>query len=126
MKNGSSKRRPRSETFSGFEREAVPTPVTEIIAEEKGRFQIGMEEFDRVLGGGIVYGSMILVGGDPGIGKSTLLLQAMSRLASKGKKVLYVSGEESLQQTKMRADRLGISSEHLLVVSETSLEKILQ
>jgi DNA repair protein RadA/Sms len=110
----------------GFEREAVPTPVTEIVAEEKGRFQIGMEEFDRVLGGGIVYGSMILVGGDPGIGKSTLLLQAMSRLASKGKKVLYVSGEESLQQTKMRADRLGISSDRLFVVSETSLEKILE
>ncbi len=85
-----------------------------------------MEEFDRVLGGGIVYGSMILVGGDPGIGKSTLLLQAMSRLASKGKKVLYVSGEESLQQTKMRADRLGISSDRLFVVSETSLEKILE
>jgi DNA repair protein RadA/Sms len=79
-----------------------------------------------VLGGGIVFGSVILVGGDPGIGKSTLLLQVMNRLASKGRKVLYISGEESLQQTKMRADRLGISSEHLFVVSETSLEKILQ
>lgn len=110
----------------GFETEAVPTPITEILGEEKGRFQIGIGEFDRVLGGGIVFGSVILVGGDPGIGKSTLLLQMMNRLASKGKKVLYISGEESLQQTKMRADRLGISSEHLLVVSETSLEKILQ
>ncbi|MBM4349649.1 MAG: DNA repair protein RadA [Deltaproteobacteria bacterium] len=110
----------------GFESEAVPTPVTEIVAEEKGRFQIGISEFDRVLGGGIVFGSVILVGGDPGIGKSTLLLQVMSCLASKGKKVLYISGEESLQQSKMRADRLGISSEHLFVVSETSLEKILQ
>ncbi|MDO9124984.1 MAG: DNA repair protein RadA, partial [Deltaproteobacteria bacterium] len=59
----------------GFESEAVPTPVTEIVAEEKGRFQIGISEFDRVLGGGIVFGSVILVGGDPGIGKSTLLLQ---------------------------------------------------
>jgi DNA repair protein RadA/Sms len=110
----------------GFEREAVPTPITEIAAEERGRLQIGIGEFDRVLGGGIVYGSMILVGGDPGIGKSTLLLQAMSQLASKGNKVLYISGEESLQQTRMRADRLGISSDQLFVVSETALEKILQ
>ncbi|HSB06330.1 MAG TPA: DNA repair protein RadA [Thermodesulfobacteriota bacterium] len=110
----------------GFEREAVPTPITEIAAEERGRLQIGIGEFDRVLGGGIVYGSLILVGGDPGIGKSTLLLQAMSQLASKGEKVLYISGEESLQQTRMRADRLGISSDHLFVVSETALEKILQ
>ena len=110
----------------GFESEAVPTPVTEIVAEERGRFQIGISEFARVLGGGIVFGSVILVGGDPGIGKSTLLLQVMNCLASKGKKVLYISGEESLQQSKMRADRLGISSKHLFVVSETSLEKILQ
>jgi DNA repair protein RadA/Sms len=110
----------------GFEDEAVPTPITEIVGEEKERFQIGIGEFDRVLGGGIVFGSVILVGGDPGIGKSTLLLQVMSHLASKGKKVLYISGEESLQQTKMRADRLGVSSDHLFVVSETSLEKILQ
>src|SRR5512139_4231799 len=110
----------------GMEMETAPVPITEISAEEKGRFQIGIGEFDRVLGGGIVFGSMILVGGDPGIGKSTLLLQVMNRLASKGKKVLYISGEESLQQTKMRADRLGVSSEHLFVVSETSLEKILQ
>jgi DNA repair protein RadA/Sms len=110
----------------GFGAEAVPTSIVEIAGEERGRFQIGIEEFDRVLGGGIVFGSVILVGGDPGIGKSTLLLQMMNRLASKGKKVLYISGEESLQQTKMRADRLGISSEQLFVVSETSLEKILQ
>jgi DNA repair protein RadA/Sms len=110
----------------GFESEAVPTSIIEIAGEERGRFQTGIGEFDRVLGGGIVFGSVILVGGDPGIGKSTLLLQMVNRLASKGKKVLYISGEESLQQTKMRADRLGVSSEHLFVVSETSLEKILQ
>ena len=109
-----------------FETEAVPTPITDIVGEERGRFQIGIGEFDRVLGGGIVFGSVILVGGDPGIGKSTLLLQMMNQLALKGKKVLYISGEESLQQTRMRADRLGISSEGLFVVSETSLEKILQ
>jgi DNA repair protein RadA/Sms len=110
----------------GFEREAVPTPITEIIGEERERIQVGIGEFDRVLGGGIVFGSVVLVGGDPGIGKSTLLLQMMSRLASNGRKVLYISGEESLQQTKMRADRLSISSDQLFVVSETSLEKILQ
>jgi DNA repair protein RadA/Sms len=110
----------------GFETEAVPMPVTEIVGEERGRLQVGIGEFDRVLGGGIVFGSVILVGGDPGIGKSTLLLQMMNRLALNGKKILYISGEESLQQTKMRADRLGISSDQLFVVSETSLEKIIQ
>ena len=110
----------------GFEAEAVPMPITQVAATEGDRFQIGIGEFDRVLGGGIVFGSVILVGGQPGIGKSTLLLQMMSLLASQGRKVLYVSGEESLQQIKMRADRLGASSDHLLVVSETSLEKILQ
>ena len=110
----------------GFETEAVPTSITEIVSEEKERLQVGITEFDRVLGGGIVFGSVVLVGGDPGIGRSTLLLQMMSRLASNGKKILYVSGEESLQQTKMRADRLGVSSPQLFVVSETSLEKILQ
>ncbi len=109
-----------------FEGNSVPTPVTEIVAEEKGRFQIGLREFDRVLGGGIVFGSVVLVGGDPGIGKSTLLLQVMNRLATQGKKVLYISGEESLQQSKMRADRLGVSSDHLFLISETSLEKIVQ
>jgi DNA repair protein RadA/Sms len=110
----------------GFEAEAVPTSITEILREERGRLEIGIGEFDRVLGGGIVFGSVVLVGGDPGIGKSTLLLQMMNCLASKGKRVLYISGEESLQQTKMRAERLGIFSEPLFVVSETSLEKILQ
>ena len=110
----------------GFEAEASPMPITQIVSEEKNRLQIGIGEFDRVLGGGIVFGSVILVGGDPGIGKSTLLLQMMGRLSSEERKVLYISGEESLQQTKMRADRLGVSSDHLFVVSETSLEKILQ
>jgi len=110
----------------GLESSAIPVPLNEIKGEEKERLTIGMGEFDRVLGGGIVLGSLILVGGDPGIGKSTLLLQAMNQLAASGAKVLYVSGEESLQQTKMRANRLGVASAHLFVVSETSLEKILQ
>ncbi len=110
----------------GFESSATPVPLNEIKGEEKERLTIGMGEFDRVLGGGIVLGSLVLVGGDPGIGKSTLLLQAMNQLAASGAKVLYVSGEESLQQTKMRANRLGVASAQLFVVSETSLEKILQ
>jgi DNA repair protein RadA/Sms len=110
----------------GLESSAIPVPLTEITGEEKERLTVGMGEFDRVLGGGIVLGSLVLVGGDPGIGKSTLLLQAMNQLASSGASVLYVSGEESLQQTKMRANRLGVASAHLFVVSETFLEKILQ
>lgn len=112
--------------FLAFDTTAAPTPITEIVGEEKDRFQIGIGEFDRVLGGGIVLGSVILVGGDPGIGKSTLLLQVMNQLAQGDRKVLYISGEESLQQMRMRADRLGICSDQLFVVSETSLEKILQ
>jgi DNA repair protein RadA/Sms len=110
----------------GYKAEVIPMPITQIIREESERLRIGIGEFDRVLGGGIVSGSVILVGGNPGIGKSTLLLQMMGRLASDERKVLYISGEESLQQTKMRADRLGVSSDHFFVVSETSLEKILQ
>ncbi len=110
----------------GSEGATVPTALTAVTVEERGRIETGIGEFDRVLGGGIVFGSIILVGGDPGIGKSTLLLQIMNRLAVMGKKVLYVSGEESLQQMKMRADRLEISSDQLFAVSETSLEKILQ
>jgi DNA repair protein RadA/Sms len=110
----------------GIESSAIPVPITTIVPEERGRLQTGIHEFDRVLGGGMVYGSVILIGGDPGIGKSTLLLQAMSKVAESGETVLYISGEESIQQTKIRADRLGVSSEKLFVVSETSLEKILQ
>lgn len=118
--------RPPERDLLGIESRAIPIPITEIVSEERGRLRTGIQEFDRVLGGGIIYGSVILIGGDPGIGKSTLLLQAMSKLAESGETILYISGEESIQQTKIRADRLGISSEKLFVVSETSLEKILQ
>ena len=110
----------------GFETAAVPVPLSEIIPEERDRLRTGIGEFDRVLGGGVVLGSVTLIGGDPGIGKSTLLLQAMNALASQGHPILYISGEESLQQTRMRAERLGMASDHLYVASETSLEKILQ
>ena len=102
-----------------------PQAISEIgsIAEE--RFSTDISEFDRVLGGGIVPGSVILIGGDPGIGKSTLLLQASDSMANI-KKVLYVSGEESASQTKLRADRLGSASKNLYIVSETNLDSIIE
>jgi DNA repair protein RadA/Sms len=89
------------------------------------RLQTGIGEFDRVLGGGVVPGSVILIGGDPGIGKTTLLLQALPRLAQDNERVLYVSGEESAQQIRMRGERLGAGSSSLYVLAETSLEQIL-
>ena len=89
------------------------------------RTTTGIKEFDRVLGGGVVPGSVILVGGDPGIGKSTLLLQAFSGLSKKSGRLLYVSGEESPQQIKMRADRLSVNSDSIILLPETSLEGIL-
>jgi DNA repair protein RadA/Sms len=103
-----------------------PRSIAEIQIDSGERRQCGIEEFDRVLGGGIVSGSVILIGGDPGIGKSTLVLQVLNGLASQGLKVLYVSGEESLKQTKMRAERLSVESPHLLVLCETSLDRVLQ
>ena len=84
----------------------------------------GMGELDRVLGGGIVQGSLVLVGGDPGIGKSTLLLQVCRNLSDAGKKVLYISGEESLQQIRLRAERMGSFTEHLLILCETDLQAV--
>ena len=101
-----------------------PKPITEIEAQEEERLKTRIGEFDRVLGGGIVAGSIVLIGGDPGIGKSTLLLQVSDRLSQEGQKVLYVSGEESPRQTKIRGERLGIRASNLLVLSETSLEEI--
>src|SRR5262249_15128543 len=89
------------------------------------RVSSGMNELDRVLGGGVVPGSFTLIGGDPGIGKSTLMLQAMAKLAQTGKKILYISGEESVAQTQLRAKRLGAVSENLSLASETNLEAIL-
>lgn len=98
--------------------------LSEIEKEEQERIKTGLGEFDNVLGGGIVPSSLILIGGDPGVGKSTLLLQVAGLIAGMGKKVLYVTGEESLSQLKMRAERLGVSSELLFVLSETLLENI--
>ncbi len=84
-----------------------PALLSEISIEEKDRVTTGYKELDRVLGGGVVAGSLVLVGGDPGIGKSTLLLQVCGNLAAVGQKVLYISGEESLKQIKLRANRIG-------------------
>ncbi|WP_141434089.1 DNA repair protein RadA [Bacillus sp. 03113] len=101
-----------------------PTPITTIENVSEPRILTDLVELNRVLGGGVVKGSLVLIGGDPGIGKSTLLLQVSSQLAVKKHLVLYISGEESLRQTKLRADRLGVQSEHLFVYSETNLEEI--
>lgn len=103
---------------------AKPIPITSIETINEPRIYTDLIELNRVLGGGIVRGSLVLIGGDPGIGKSTLLLQVSSQLAQKKHSVLYVSGEESQKQTKLRADRLGVVSDHLLVYSETNLEDI--
>lgn len=103
---------------------AVPSVLADITIREDDRVSTGIKELDRVLGGGIVQGSMTLVGGDPGIGKSTLLLQACRNLSEMGRKVLYISGEESPAQIKMRADRIGAFPENMLLLCETSLDEI--
>jgi len=103
-----------------------PLPIEDIPVTEGKRTVTGIAEVDRVLGGGIVGGSAILIGGEPGIGKSTLMLQMMHNLAEKGLKVLYVSGEESASQIKLRSDRIGAAAKNLFVLVEVSLEKILE
>ena len=103
-----------------------PISIDIIEADEKDRLLTGIAEIDRVLGGGIVGGSAMLIGGDPGIGKSTLLLQVMQNLAGSGLVALYVSGEESATQIKLRGKRVGASSKNLMVLVEVSLENILK
>jgi DNA repair protein RadA/Sms len=102
-----------------------PQAIDKIGSMHEARLSTGINELNRVLGGGVVPGSVILIGGDPGIGKSTLLLQASDSMAQ-GKKVLYVSGEESVKQTKLRADRLGSVSKNLFIVNETNLDLIIK
>ena len=102
-----------------------PVKLENVKAEKEERIQTSMEELNRVLGGGIVPGSLVLIGGDPGIGKSTLMLQIMSELAGKYK-VLYVSGEESANQIKLRADRLGLPANDMMLYPETDMEDIRQ
>ena len=101
-----------------------PSYLSEISLDEHDRMQTGYEELDRVLGGGVVRGSLVLVGGDPGIGKSTLLLQVCRNLAASGQKVLYISGEESLKQIKLRANRIGTVTGELKFLCETNLDTI--
>ncbi len=103
---------------------AEPESLSQVLTEDSERKLTGIEEFDRVLGGGIVKGSLVLVGGDPGIGKSTLLLQVCKQLVERDTKVLYISGEESLRQIKMRAERLGSFKGDLLLLAETNLDLI--
>jgi DNA repair protein RadA/Sms len=107
--------------------EEAPRAIGDVAEEEEGpRLPTRLEEFNRVLGGGIVAGSVVLLGGDPGIGKSTLMFQCLYTLAAQGKRCLYISAEESLRQTKLRAKRLGAVSDGLFVAAETSLERIIQ
>ncbi len=109
----------------GFQmREVKPVAYSEIESQDDARVSSGIAEFDRVLGGGVVPGSLVLIGGDPGIGKSTLLAQAADKLSGQGMTVLYVSGEESERQIKMRGERLGLEAANLFLLPETNLENI--
>lgn len=110
--------------FVASESMAKPQRLHEIETKEESRIHTSMSELNRVLGGGIVRGSLVLCGGEPGIGKSTLLLQTAQDLAHKGVQVLYVSGEESARQIKLRAERLGVTSDHLYIYAETDLTLI--
>ncbi len=103
---------------------AKATYLKDVVIDDGDRYDTGMDEFNRVLGGGIVAGSLVLVGGDPGIGKSTILLQVCRNLANAGKKVLYISGEESLKQIKLRANRIGEITGELKFLCETDLDDI--
>src|SRR5438309_5620802 len=115
----------KSASRSGFKlREVKAVAYTEIESQDEVRVSSGVTEFDRVLGGGIVPGTLVLIGGDPGIGKSTLLLQACRALAERQGPVLYVSGEESAAQVKLRANRLGIAPKALYFLAETDLQVI--
>ncbi|MCL4514589.1 MAG: DNA repair protein RadA [Firmicutes bacterium] len=103
-----------------------PIPIGKAVSREEQRFSTSIGELDRVLGGGMVRGSVVLVGGDPGIGKSTLLLQASQGVSSSRGRVLYVSGEESVDQVKLRADRIGAASDRLFIAAQTDLGVVLE
>jgi DNA repair protein RadA/Sms len=105
-------------------RQTEAVRLADVAAGGEARRPTGMPELDRVLGGGLVHGALVLVGGDPGIGKSTLLLQALGRLAAAGARAMYVTAEESARQVKLRADRLGIDSGELFLLAETQLEAV--
>jgi len=110
---------------NGFRlRETQAIAYTEIEPQDDVRISSGVTEFDRVLGGGIVPGTLVLLGGDPGIGQSTLLLQVADKMSADTATVLYVSGEESERQIKLRGERLGVRATNLLLLPETNLENI--
>ena len=109
-----------SAAIASFDNE--PIPIDSVKIADVSRISTRIEEFDRVLGGGLVPGSMVLIGGDPGIGKSTLMLQVIFGLAGQGLDVFYVSGEESIAQLSMRSKRLSTVSPHIWVVSEINME----
>ena len=113
----------------GFERrtgDTNPINILDIEMDNETRFTTSIPELDLVLGGGLVVGSLVLVGGDPGIGKSTLLLQAASQMSENGKKILYVSGEESAKQIKLRSSRLGVTSKNIFLSSENNMDFVLK
>lgn len=114
-----------SASMTGRAFAAAPVAFNDVETQDDARTTTGIEEFDRVLGGGIVAGSLVLIGGSPGIGKSTIVLQMADKLASAGKSVLYVSGEESERQIKMRGERIGVSADGLVLLPETDLASIL-
>ncbi|MGL5652840.1 MAG: DNA repair protein RadA [Paraclostridium sp.] len=116
--------RSNKEVFVIDKSSSRPLNINSIETIKEQRFSTCINELDRVLGGGVVKGSLVLVGGDPGIGKSTLLIQVSSNVANSGKKVLYISGEESASQIKMRAQRLGIKSDNLYIFAENNLSII--
>ncbi len=113
-------------TINELGHETIPLPLSQIDETEQPRRETGIGEFDRVLGGGVVTGSVVLVGGDPGIGKSTLLLQVLDRLSTPKSITLYVSGEESPGQSKMRSQRMGINNDNLYFLSASSCEEIIK
>ncbi len=117
---------PGDSRYAALQSNEIPQSIDAIEADEKERIETKVLELDRVLGGGIVEGSAILVGGDSGIGKSTLLLQMLQKLAEQGRNVLYVSGEESARQIKLRGLRIGAGSKNLLILVETALDNILK
>ena len=115
----------KKRSSAGGQQAVSPVSLAHVESSRETRIRCRSREFDRVLGDGIVPGSLVLIGGDPGIGKSTLMLQEGVALASQGMNVLYVSGEESLSQTRMRADRLGVNAEKLFLLPENNLENVI-
>ncbi len=115
---------PKNGVARSMVQETKAVTLSSVPAGQEDRMKTGIAELDRVLGGGIVPGSLVLVGGDPGIGKSTLLLQVCRQLSGEAKKILYISGEESLRQIKMRANRMGKFNDYLLLLCETNLETV--